>query len=125
MSNRIDTNGLSVDATLHGFVNDEVLPGTNVSPADFWAGFSAIVHDMAPQNRALLAKRDDLQAQIDSWHKQHAGQAFDFDAYKNFLTEIGYLLPEGPDFAVDTAHVDDEISTLAGPQLVVPVMNAR
>ena len=125
MSNRIDTNGLSVDTTLYGFVNDEVLPGTNVSPADFWAGFSAIVHDMAPQNRALLAKRDDLQAQIDSWHKQHAGQAFDFDAYKNFLTEIGYLLPEGPDFAVDTAHVDDEISTLAGPQLVVPVMNAR
>ncbi|MEK9596769.1 MAG: malate synthase G [Rhodospirillaceae bacterium] len=125
MSNRIETDGLSVDATLYAFVNDEVLPGTPVSAADFWSSFSAIVHDMAPQNRALLAKREDLQKQIDAWHKQRAGQAFDFAGYKKFLTEIGYLLPEGPDFTVDTNNVDDEISTLAGPQLVVPVMNAR
>ncbi|MBO9134853.1 malate synthase G [Rhizobium sp. B230/85] len=121
---RIDKNGLQIDAALHDFLVDEALPGSSVAADAFFAGFSAIVHDLAPKNRALLARRDELQLQIDDWYRKN-GAPTDMEAYQAFLREIGYLLPEGPDFTVSTAHVDAEIATIAGPQLVVPVMNAR
>ncbi|HRJ60748.1 MAG TPA: malate synthase G [Azospirillaceae bacterium] len=122
---RVKVGKLSVAAELHRFVETEALPGTGVDSAHFWAAFDAILHDLAPVNRALLAKRDDLQAKIDAWHKDQQGKPQDFAAYKAFLTDIGYLVPEGDDFAVTTASVDAEIAATAGPQLVVPVMNAR
>ncbi len=125
MSQRVQTGGLQVAEDLYNFINNEALPETGVDADQYWAAFDAIVHDLAPRNRELLAKRDDIQAQIDSWHKERKGQAFDLEAYKAFLTEIGYLLPEGPDFTAETANVDPEMATMAGPQLVVPVMNAR
>ncbi len=125
MTERIDEAGLKVAKVLHDFVQNEALPGTGVEPALFWSGMAAVLNDLAPENRTLLAKRDALQEKIDEWHAARRGQAIDPAAYKQFLTEIGYLLPEGPDFAIGTAHVDDEISTIAGPQLVVPVTNAR
>ena len=125
MTQRIDRHGLQVAKELDDFIAREALPGTGVSAAAFWSGFSAMVRDLAPRNRALLAKRDELQARIDSWHSQRRGQLHDAAAYKAFLTEIGYLVPEGEDFDIATANVDAEIATIAGPQLVVPVMNAR
>ncbi|WP_020394784.1 malate synthase G [Thiolinea disciformis] len=124
MSDRIQVGSLQVSTLLHNFVNQQALPGTGVEPAVFWAGLERIVNDLAPRNRELLAKRDVLQSKIDAWHVQHKGQ-FDFAAYKAFLQEIGYLLPEGADFSISTENVDTEIATTAGPQLVVPVMNAR
>lgn len=105
-------------------VNDEVAPGTGISPDDFWAAFADILKDLAPKNRELLQKRETIQAQIDDWHRANAGK-FDAVAYKAFLQEINYLLPEPADFNVATENVDEEIAALAGPQLVVPVMNAR
>ena len=122
---RIDRNGLQVDERLAAFVDGQALPGTGVAPAAFWAGFAQAVHDFAPVNRALLAKREAMQAQIDDWHRARRGQPFDGAAYRAFLTEIGYLMPEGPDFTIRTAGVDPEMSLVPGPQLVVPVMNAR
>ena len=116
---------LRVDCALHDFIDDEALPGTGVSPDAFWEGLDGIVHDLAPRNRELLARRDALQARIDDWHREHAGSPLDLPAYKAFLREIGYLAPEGEAFAARTANVDREIATLAGPQLVVPVTNAR
>ena len=116
---------LRVARELYDFVNDEALPGTGVTAEAFWEGFDAIVHDLAPRNRELLAFRETLQTQIDAWHRERRDRPFDLDAYKAFLTEIGYLAPEGPPFSARTANVDPEISTLAGPQLVVPVTNAR
>ena len=110
---------------LYDFVNHEALPGTGVPADAFWEGLDAIVHDLAPRNRELLAFRDTLQAKIDAWHRERRGRAFDLKAYKAFLREIGYIAPEGPPFSARTANVDPEISTIAGPQLVVPVMNAR
>ena len=110
---------------LHDFIEDEALPGTGVAPARFWPALDAIVHDLAPRNRVLLARRNELQARIDAWHRARRGQLLDPQAYQDFLREIGYLLPEGPDFAATTENVDAEISTIAGPQLVVPVTNAR
>ena len=124
MSDAIELHGLKVAAELKQFVDNEVLPGTGVTADAFWSGFSAIAHDLAPKNKALLAKRDDLQAKIDAWHREN-GAPSDLAVYENFLREIGYLLPEGPSFSVSTENVDPEIATLAGPQLVVPVMNAR
>ena len=125
MSQRVQTGGLQVAEDLYNFITNEALPETGVDADQYWAAFDAIVHELAPRNRELLAKRDDIQAQIDSWHKERKGQAFDLEAYKAFLTEIGYLLPEGPDFTAETSNVDPEMATMAGPQLVVPVMNAR
>lgn len=125
MTQRVQSGGLQVAQALYDFVNNEALPGTGVTSEQFWAGFDAIVHDLAPKNRDLLAKRDAIQEQIDAWHRERQGQAFDLEAYKAFLTEIGYLLPEGEDFEASTANVDPEMATMAGPQLVVPVMNAR
>ena len=124
MTDHVETHGLKVDAVLHRFVVDEALPGTGVDADRFWAGLAAVAHEHAPRNRALLEQRDALQAAIDEWHRAH-GAPSDMAAYEAFLREIGYLLPEGPDFAVETANVDPEIATVAGPQLVVPVMNAR
>lgn len=124
MADRIALGGLQVSTILHDFVNESALPGTGLTPATFWAGLEAIINDFAPRNRALLAKRDALQAQIDAWHIANKGK-FDFAAYKAFLQDIGYLLPEGAAFQVTTANVDREITATAGPQLVVPVMNAR
>ncbi|WP_145679150.1 malate synthase G [Azospirillum brasilense] len=125
MTERIQVGGLQVATELHRFIENEALPGTGVTPEQFWSGLDAILHDLAPRNRALLAKRDALQAQIDEWYRSRRGQPLDRAAHTDFLKEIGYLLPEGPDFAVTTENVDPEISTTAGPQLVVPVMNAR
>jgi malate synthase len=124
VSHRIDVAGLRVDRQLFAFIAEEALPGTGVAELDFWHGFAAIVDDLAPRNRALLAKRDAIQIKIDAWHRVN-GAPVDLQAYKDFLKEIGYLEDEGPDFQVTTANVDSEIATIAGPQLVVPVMNAR
>lgn len=125
MSERVTVAGLNVARVLHDFVNDEALPGTRIAPETFWSGLAQIVADLAPKNRALLDKRDRLQAEIDKWHRERRGSHFELAEYKSFLQKIGYLQPEGPDFSVSTANVDDEISKIAGPQLVVPVMNAR
>ena len=124
MGDKIQIGGLQVSTLLHDFINTQALPDTGVSQEQFWAGLEAIVNDLAPRNRALLAKRDDIQAQIDAWLVANKGQ-FDFAAYKTFLQAIGYLLPEGEAFSVTTENVDAEIATTAGAQLVVPVMNAR
>jgi malate synthase len=125
MSTRISKDGLQVDAQLVDFIESKALPGSGVAAADFWAGLSALAHDMGPKNRDLLAKRETLQGQIDAWHRDRKGQAHDADAYNAFLSEIGYMLPEGDAFKIETAHVDPEIATVAGPQLVVPITNAR
>ncbi|GGD06508.1 malate synthase G [Halopseudomonas salina] len=125
MTERVQVGGLQVARVLHDFINHQAIPGSGVDTASFWTGFEALINDLAPKNKALLAKRDDLQAQIDAWHQKRAGQAHDAVAYKAFLQEIGYLLPEPDDFQATTSNVDEEIATLAGPQLVVPVMNAR
>lgn len=124
MTDRIQLGSLQVSTLLHNFVNQQALPGTGIEPAAFWAGLEKIVNDLAPRNRELLAKRDALQAQIDAWHAENKSN-FDFAKYKDFLQEIGYLQPEGAAFQVSTENVDTEIATTAGPQLVVPVMNAR
>jgi malate synthase len=120
-----DLHGLKIDAELHAFVETEALPGTGLDPAKFWAGFAAIFRDLTPANRALLAARDKLQSQIDAWHKAHADKPIDATAYEKFLGEIGYLVPEGPAFRIDTTGTDAEVARMAGPQLVVPVMNTR
>jgi len=125
MTERVQAGGLQVAKVLYDFINGEAIPGTGVDVAAFWAGAAGVIHDLAPKNRTLLAKRDILQAQIDAWHQARAGQGHDAVAYKAFLQEIGYLLPEPEDFAASTENVDDEIARMAGPQLVVPVMNAR
>jgi malate synthase len=125
MTERIAHGNLRIAKVLHDFIAADVLPGTGVTEAQFWDGFNKIIATLAPKNRELRAVRVALQTKIDSWHKEHKGKPLDMAAYKAFLSEIGYLVPEGPEFKVDTAHVDPEITTMAGPQLVVPVMNAR
>jgi malate synthase len=125
MTKRLDRAGLQVDAVLASFVEDEALPGTGIEAGDFWAGFASLLQEFAPQNRALLAKRDELQAKIDAWHITRRRQPHDHAAYKAFLAEIGYLLPEGPAFSIETTNVDPEVAKVPGPQLVVPVTNAR
>ena len=125
MADRKTRHGLQVDATLIAFVEDRALPGTGIASDVFWAGLSALVHELGPENRALLARRDDLQGRIDAWHIAHRSRPHDHEAYKAFLQEIGYLLPEGEDFQIDTTDVDPEIALMPGPQLVVPITNAR
>ena len=125
MTDRIQQGSLHIAAVLHQLLESEIAPGTGVSAGQFWQGLESIVNDLAPRNAELLQKREALQAQIDEWHREHPGAGYDKAAYKAFLQEIGYLLPEGGDFAIATENVDEEIATLAGPQLVVPVMNAR
>ncbi|MEU2034366.1 malate synthase G [Nocardia amamiensis] len=125
MTERIQVGGLQVASVLHEFVENEALPGTGVDSAAFWAGAEQVINDLAPRNRALLAERDEIQGKVDAWHAEHPGANYDKAAYKHFLTEIGYLRPEPADFQITTQNVDDEIAVTAGPQLVVPVMNAR
>jgi malate synthase len=125
MINHIKTGNISVDETLFRFINDEALPGSGVAEVEFWTGLEGVIAEFAPQNKALLAKRDSLQARIDLWHRDHKGGGSNLEAYKSFLSEIGYLVPEGEEFAISTENVDPEISTIAGPQLVVPLTNAR
>ncbi|WP_260963234.1 malate synthase G [Pseudomonas citri] len=125
MTEHVQVGGLQVAKVLFDFVNNEAIPGTGLTADAFWAGADKVIHDLAPKNKALLAKRDDFQARIDAWHQARAGQAHDAVAYKAFLQYIGYLLPEAADFQATTQNVDDEIARMAGPQLVVPVMNAR
>ncbi|MEL6950565.1 MAG: malate synthase G [Pseudomonadota bacterium] len=126
MTDRVDRHGLSVDSAFDAFIADRALPGTGIDADTFFAALAGLVNDLAPRNRELLAFRDSLQAQIDQWHREHAGQPHDAAAYKAFLEEIGYLLPQ-PDPApqITTENVDTEITAQPGPQLVVPVMNAR
>ena len=125
MTARIQKGGLQIAESLYELVAQQMAPGTGIDADAFWASFEEILNDLAPKNKALLAKRDDLQAQIDAWHMAGEGVPHDPVAYKSFLTEIGYLLPEGQDFEITTQNVDSEIATQAGPQLVVPVKNAR
>ncbi len=125
MADTVEVSGLKVAGALHAFMENEALPGTGLEPARFWSSLAAIVRDLAPENAALLRKRDELQAKIDAWHRGHPAKPVDLSAYTAFLREIGYLLPEGPDFQVGTENVDAEIARVAGPQLVVPVSNAR
>ncbi|MCU0902648.1 MAG: malate synthase G [Tabrizicola sp.] len=125
MTQRLDRAELQVDAVLARFVEEEALPGTGIDAGVFWSGFAGLLADFAPQNRALLAKRDALQAKIDAWHIARRGQPHDHAAYKAFLAEIGYQLPDGPAFTIETTNVDPEVARVPGPQLVVPVTNAR
>ena len=125
MAQILKFGAIEVDAALARFFAEEALPGTGITPEAFWSGLEAVVAELAPANAALLAERDALAGKIDAWHRAHPARPIDAGAYDAFLREIGYLLPEGPDFAITTADVDPEIATMAGPQLVVPVSNAR
>ena len=116
---------LHVDTHLAAFIEGEALPGTGITADTFWSGFASLVTALAPRNRALLQRRDALQSQLDAWHREHPAQPIDRAAYTTFLRTIGYLAPEGPPFAISTTNVDPELAQIAGPQLVVPVMNAR
>ena len=125
MSERVDVAGLRVAKELHAFIENEVLPGLAIASGDFWRGLASVLEAFTPRNKTLLAVRDDLQRQIDQWHQVRAGQPIDAEQYEAFLKSIGYLLPEVEDFEITTQNVDPEIATIAGPQLVVPIMNAR
>lgn len=125
MTRYVTRAGLSVAEELATLVEEQVLPGTGVKPEGFWGGYDRLLRKLVPQNLALLEKRETLQAQIDDWLVARKGQPWDGEAYRAFLKQIGYLVPEGPDFTIGTKNVDDEIAVTAGPQLVVPVMNAR
>ena len=125
MNDRVEIGGLGVARCLHDLVEDEIAPCTGVDPEAFWRSLADIVRDLGPKNRALLDRRNELQAQIDAWHSERAAQPIDPAEYRAFLASIGYLLPAGDDFRIETENVDDEIALIAGPQLVVPVDNAR
>ena len=125
MSDRIEKYGLRIARSLADFIDHEALPGTGVTAYRFWQGLSDLAHDFGPKNRSLVAHRELLQSQIDDWHTARKGQPHDAGAYKAFLQEVGYLIPEGADFEVETSNVDPEIATISGAQLVVPVTNAR
>ncbi len=125
MGDRVERAGLQVAPVLAEFVESEALAGLSVTAAQFWEGLSGLIHEFGPRNRTLLARREQLQGQIDDWHIALAGQTHDAEDYQTFLQEIGYIVPEGPDFVIETRNVDPEIAQIAGPQLVVPIMNAR
>ena len=125
MSDRIEKYGLNIDAKLVNFIESEAIPGTGVDVQKFWQGFAEIIEKLGPINKSLLEKREDIQSKIDQWHITHRGQEVDVEKYKSFLLDIDYLVPEGEDFKIDTSNVDLEIAKLCGPQLVVPIMNAR
>ena len=125
LANYQSINNLKVSKELLSFVDDELLKDTGISPKKFWLGFDKAVHDLAPRNKELIKIREDLQKKIDDWHIKNKGNKIQIEDYKKFLKEIGYLKSEGPDFKIETSNVDDEITKIAGPQLVVPIMNAR
>ncbi len=125
MVERTERAGLNVAAELAAFLEEKALPGTGIEAGVFWDGFAKLVADLTPKNRALLAERDALQEKIDAWHLEHGDNPHDHEAYKAFLEEIGYLVPEGGDFTIETANTDPEIAAVPGPQLVVPITNAR
>jgi malate synthase len=125
MSDRVTQGGIEVAQVLFDFINQEALPGTGIAQASFWQGFDTLLRELAPRNAQLLRQRDRLQSRIDEWHREHPGAAFDPASYRTFLEQIGYLEPAGEPFSVETCNVDDEIARIAGPQLVVPVDNAR
>ncbi|HLV77373.1 MAG TPA: malate synthase G [Marinobacter sp.] len=125
MTERVQKGGIQIARNLYDFVNNEAIPGTGVDADKFWAEFDTIVNELAPRNRELLARRDELQEKLDAWNREHKGQKLDMAEYRAFLKEIGYLVDEPEDFRISTANVDPEIATMAGPQLVVPIMNAR
>ncbi|MFY8083785.1 MAG: malate synthase G, partial [Rubrivivax sp.] len=124
-SDRTSTHGLQVATVLKTFIDQQVLPGTGLDAEAFWAGFSAIVRDLAPKNAALLAERDRLQAELDAWHAKHPGPIKNMAKYQAFLRKTGYLVPVPPKVTVTTKNVDAELARQAGPQLVVPITNAR
>ena len=121
----IKINNLQVSEKLSNFVNDELLKNTNVSSENFWSGLEKTLDQLAPKNKELIKFREELQKKIDDWHIKNKSKEFNLDEYKKFLLEVGYLTNEGPDFKIETENVDEEIASIAGPQLVVPVMNAR
>lgn len=127
MTTRIQQGGLQIASVLYDLIVNEALPNTGVSASQFWQGFELLLKDLTPKNRTLLIKRDTLQASIDQWHaeRQGKGQAIVMDEYQEFLKGIGYLVDQGDNFSISTSNVDDEIAQIAGPQLVVPVTNAR
>ena len=125
MGERIEINGLKVAKELHDFVVNEAIPGTGIDAAQFWSGFAQIIDDLAPKNRELLQRRDAFQQKLDDFYREKRNTGYSQEEYETFLKEIGYLLPEGGPFSVSTSNVDPEIAVTAGPQLVVPVMNAR
>jgi len=118
-------NRLKVSEELFLFVNNELLEGTDISAKEFWLGFDEVVHELAPKNKKLIEIRENLQRKIDEWHTNNKGKVIEIEEYKEFLKSIGYLKDEGPDFKIETSNVDEEITSIAGPQLVVPIMNAR
>src|SRR5277367_3105232 len=121
----VGVDRLGIDKALYDFVCGEAMPGTGIEERVFWSRFAVLVQDLAPRNAALLQRRDELQSKIDAWHLRHPGAAFDHAQYKAYLLDIGYLTPEQAPFSINTANVDPEIAHIAGPQLVVPVNNAR
>ena len=121
----VTTNDLKIDKTLFDFINNEVLPGTDINQDDFWKKFSKVVHEISPENKKLIEKRENIQKQIDEWHLANPKDKFDKNKYTEFLKSISYLIDEGSEFKITTSNVDDEIAKIAGPQLVVPVDNAR
>jgi malate synthase len=125
LTDYVDVGTLRVARILRDFINDEALAATDIDPDVFWTGFESLIAELTPTNRDLLAVREELQSRIDAWHNAHRGEPLDPPAYQAFLREIGYLLPDPPSFQISTDNVDDEIAALAGPQLVVPVLNAR
>ncbi|OOY30962.1 malate synthase G [Thioclava sp. F36-6] len=125
MAQRVARNELQVAVELAAFIEDQALPGTGVAPERFWEGLSDLLHTQGQKNRALLETREAIQSKLDDWHAHHRAEGFDFENYKSFLKEIGYLLPEGDDFKIETPETDPEFATVCGPQLVVPITNAR
>ena len=120
-----EKNGLKINSKLFNFINNEVIPGTDIKSDEFWKNFEKTVHELAPLNKKLIKKREDIQKKIDEWHKQNRGKEFNKKVYTEFLRSISYIVDEGEDFNIKTDNVDKEISSIAGPQLVVPVDNAR
>ena len=125
MNDRVSLHGLSIDRDLFALINDQALPHIGIAHESFWSGFSDLISELTPKNRALLARREELETLINEWHAERRGIPHDPKSYRAFLSDIGYLAPEGPDFSVSTQGIDPEITAIPGPQLVVPVNNAR